>query len=94
MIGNWILLLAPYDALASIAHVKMLASIHLLNEIESNAIVKELQSIYHSALAGEFTQFPSCEDVHSQIEFILTQRLGKWEKVHSRRSRNDQVLVV
>ncbi len=88
------LLLAPYDALASIAHVKMLASIHLLNESESNAIVKELQSIYHSALAGEFAITPSCEDVHSQIEFILTQRLGEMgKKVHSGRSRNDQVLV-
>jgi argininosuccinate lyase len=88
------LLLAPHDALASIAHVQMLATINLVTKEEAVAITKELQNIYHNALAGRFEIQPECEDVHSQIELLLTQRLGEMgKKVHSGRSRNDQVLV-
>ena len=88
------LVLAPHDALASIAHVQMLATIHLVTNEEAAAITKELQNIYREALAGRFEIQPECEDVHSQIEFLLTQRLGEMgKKVHSGRSRNDQVLV-
>lgn len=88
------LLLAPYDALASIAHVRMLSTIHLVSIEEANAISKELQHIYREAIEGNFIIQPECEDVHSQIEFLLTQRLGEMgKKVHSGRSRNDQVLV-
>ncbi|MEP7267630.1 MAG: argininosuccinate lyase [Saprospiraceae bacterium] len=88
------LLLAQHDALASIAHVKMLASIHLLNQDEVSVIVKELQVIHQSAVEGRFVISPESEDVHSQIELLLTQRLGEMgKKVHSGRSRNDQVLV-
>lgn len=88
------LLLAPHDALASIAHVQMLATINLVTNEESAAITTELQQIYRDALAGKFEIQPECEDVHSQIEFLLTNRLGDvGKKVHSGRSRNDQVLV-
>ena len=88
------LLLAPHDALASIAHVQMLAAIGLVTKDEAAAITKELQHIYHDALAGKFEIQPECEDVHSQIEWLLTERLGEMgKKVHSGRSRNDQVLV-
>lgn len=88
------LLLAPYDALASIAHVRMLSTIHLVSIEEATAISKELRHIYREAIEGNFIIQPECEDVHSQIEFLLTQRLGEMgKKVHSGRSRNDQVLV-
>lgn len=88
------LLLAPYDALASIAHVKMLVTANLLGIDECNAIVKELQSIYQEAIHGKFVIEPGSEDVHSQIELSLTKKLGEaGKKVHSGRSRNDQVLV-
>jgi argininosuccinate lyase len=88
------LLLAPYDALASIAHVKMLVTVGLLDQEECNAIVKELQSIYRDAMEGKFVIEPGSEDVHSQIELSLTRKLGEaGKKVHSGRSRNDQVLV-
>ncbi len=88
------LLLAPYDALASIAHVQMLAEVGLLTKNESQSISKELQKIYHFAKEGKFTIEAGCEDVHSQIEYLLTQSLGEMgKKVHSGRSRNDQVLV-
>lgn len=88
------LALAAHDALASIAHVQMLATIHLVTKEEAEAITKELQRIYRDALDGRFEIQPECEDVHSQIEFLLTQQLGEMgKKVHSGRSRNDQVLV-
>lgn len=88
------LLLASHDALASIAHVQMLAEVALLTKDESRLITLELQKIYQEALKGHFVIDAGCEDVHSQIEFILTNRLGELgKKVHSGRSRNDQVLV-
>jgi argininosuccinate lyase len=91
---NLDLYLAPHDCLASIAHVKMLAQIQLVSNSESAAIVKALQDLYHQAVAGELIIEPACEDIHSQIELNLTRLLGdQGKKVHSGRSRNDQVLV-
>ncbi|MDI9364507.1 MAG: argininosuccinate lyase [Flavobacterium sp.] len=88
------LLLAPYDVLGNIAHAKMLATIGLLTVDEKNILVKELQNIYADTLNSKFQISNSIEDVHSQIEFLLTNKLGEvGKKIHSARSRNDQVLV-
>ena len=88
------LLLAPFDILASIAHVRMLVSVNLLTHVEGITIVKELQNIYSTTIDGKFVIGDDSEDVHSQIEFLLTKKLGEaGKKVHSGRSRNDQVLV-
>jgi argininosuccinate lyase len=88
------LLLAPFDVLGSIAHAKMLASVGLLTASEADAIVKELQNINKSIHHSPFTIAENVEDIHSQIELLLTQKLGDvGKKIHSARSRNDQVLV-
>jgi argininosuccinate lyase len=88
------LVLAGFDALGSIAHVQMLGKVGLLSADESQSIKTELINIYQSVQQKEFTIDPESEDVHTQIEVILTQRLGETgKKVHSGRSRNDQVLV-
>lgn len=88
------LLLAPYDVLGNMAHARMLASVGLLKADEATALVQELQAIYAKAIAGELTIADSVEDIHSQVEFLLTQALGDTgKKIHSARSRNDQVLV-
>lgn len=88
------LLLAPFDVLGSIAHVTMLAAIGLLTNEEKDIIVKELQSIYLRTLGTDFKIEDGVEDIHSQIEFLLTEKLGEMgKKIHSARSRNDQVLV-
>lgn len=88
------LLLAPYDVLGNMAHARMLASVGLLKPEEAAALVQELQGIYAKALAGELTIADSVEDIHSQVEYLLTQALGDTgKKIHSARSRNDQVLV-
>jgi len=88
------LLLAPFDVLGSIAHVTMLATIGLLTNEEKDIIVKELQSIYKRTLGTDFKIEEGIEDIHSQIEFLLTEKLGEMgKKIHSARSRNDQVLV-
>jgi len=88
------LLLAPFDVLGSIAHVTMLATIGLLTNEEKDIIVKELQSIYQRTLDSDFKIEDGVEDIHSQIEFLLTEKLGEMgKKIHSARSRNDQVLV-
>jgi len=88
------LLLAPYDVLGNMAHAKMLASVGLLTNEEAAALIQELQTIYAKAIAGELTIADSVEDIHSQVEFLLTQALGDTgKKIHSARSRNDQVLV-
>jgi argininosuccinate lyase len=88
------LMLAPFDVLGNIAHAKMLATVGLLTNDESAALVKELQSIYKTAIAGDLTIADSVEDIHSQVEFLLTKALGDTgKKIHSARSRNDQVLV-
>jgi argininosuccinate lyase len=86
--------LAAYDVLGSLAHVKMLQKIGLLTQAEAVALCKELQSIYGEIEKGNFPLRPEMEDIHSQVEWELTQRLGEpGKKVHMARSRNDQVLV-
>jgi len=88
------LLLAPFDVLGSFAHAKMLASVELLTNKESHVLVKELKEIYKDIQQSIFLIRPDVEDVHSQIEFILTEKLGDvGKKIHSARSRNDQVLL-
>lgn len=86
--------LAPYDVLGSLAHTEMLASIDLLTNEEKSAIHKELKSIYKDIVDGNFEIQQGVEDIHSQVELMLTERLGDvGKKIHSGRSRNDQVLV-
>ncbi len=85
--------LAPFDILGSIAHVTMLASVGLLEKEEKGILVKELQAIYKS-IDPAFALEEGVEDIHSQIELLLTKKLGDTgKKIHSARSRNDQVLV-
>ena len=87
-------LLAPYDVLGSIAHTKMLASVGLLNSDEANLLINELQKIYQIVIAPGFSIPEGVEDIHSYVEFLLTKALGEvGKKIHSARSRNDQVLV-
>ncbi len=88
------LLLAKYDVIASKAHAKMLGKIGLLSTEETNSLVDELDRIGTSITKGEFKIEDSFEDMHSKIEFLLTLRLGDTgKKIHTARSRNDQVLV-
>lgn len=88
------LYLAPFDVLGSIAHSKMLHSIGLLTESELDELTKGLQTIYSNIERGNFTIEEGIEDVHSQVELMLTRSLGDTgKKVHSGRSRNDQVLL-
>ena len=88
------LYLAKYDVLGSMAHITMLESIGLLEKEELKPLLAELKSIYHLAEKGEFTIEDGVEDVHSQVEMLLTEKLGDLgKKIHSGRSRNDQVLV-
>jgi len=86
--------LAPFDVLGNIAHAKMLATVGLLTNDEAKALVNELKNIYVSIHDSRFTIHDNIEDIHSQIEFMLTEKLGDvGKKIHSARSRNDQVLV-
>ena len=88
------LLLAPYDVLGSIAHITMLQSIGQLTAQELDVLKKELCEIYHTAAEGKFVIEEGVEDVHSQVELMLTRKLGDiGKKIHSGRSRNDQVAV-
>lgn len=88
------LLLAKYDVLGSLAHIKMLASIGLLEQSELEVLSKELVNIHGEIEADNFTIDDGVEDVHSQVELMLTNRLGDiGKKIHSGRSRNDQVLL-
>jgi argininosuccinate lyase len=88
------LLLAEYDVQGSLAHGEMLAHIGLLTREEWRDLQRELRVIYHEIQAGKFSIDAGVEDVHSQIEFLLTERLGDTgKKIHSGRSRNDQVAV-
>ena len=88
------LYLAPYDVLGSMAHITMLESIGLIGQDELPLLLKELRAIYEQAQKGEFTIEDGIEDVHSQVELMLTRKLGDMgKKIHSGRSRNDQVLV-
>lgn len=88
------LYLAKYDVLGSMAHITMLESIGLLAKEELDVLLAELRTIYAIADSGEFVIEDGIEDVHSQVELILTRRLGDiGKKIHSGRSRNDQVLL-
>lgn len=86
--------LARYDVLGSMAHIKMLQSIGLLEKDELDALLAGLEEILATIEAGDFHIDDDVEDVHSQVEFMLTKRLGDLgKKIHAGRSRNDQVLV-
>ena len=86
--------LARFDVLGSLAHITMLESVGLLTADELKALTAELRDIYTVIERGDFTIEPDVEDVHSQVELMLTRRLGDTgKKIHSGRSRNDQVLV-
>ena len=88
------LYLAPFDVLGSMAHITMLESIGLLEKDELDVLLAEMKKIYADAVAGNFEIEEGIEDVHSEVELILTRRLGDiGKKIHSGRSRNDQVLV-
>ncbi|UGU15325.1 argininosuccinate lyase [Sinomicrobium kalidii] len=88
------LLLAKYDVIASTAHARMLGRIGLLTDEETNQLVTELGNIQKDIEAGNFTIEDSFEDMHSKIEYLLIQKLGDTgKKIHTARSRNDQVLV-
>lgn len=86
--------LAPYDILGTMAHITMLESVGLLPSEDLKILLPELKELYREASEGRFTIEPDVEDVHSQVELLLTRRLGDiGKKVHTGRSRNDQVLV-
>ena len=86
--------LARYDVEGSLAHIRMLESIGLLTAEELPVLVEGLEQIAREIEAGEFEIEPTSEDIHSQVELLLTRRLGDvGKKIHSGRSRNDQVLV-
>jgi argininosuccinate lyase len=88
------ILLARYDVQGSIAHVKMLGEVGLMTKEESAQAVKALEQIAHEIEISEFELQDDVEDVHSQVELLLTQRIGDvGKKIHSGRSRNDQVAV-
>lgn len=88
------LYLAPFDVLGNLAHAQMLETIGLLTDHELSLLQTELKTIYHDIEAGHFTIEEGIEDVHSQVELLLTRTLGNvGKKIHSGRSRNDQVLV-
>jgi argininosuccinate lyase len=86
--------MAAFDVLGSLAHTQMLESIGLMSADDLQSVQKELKNIYKDIANGDFTIQPEVEDVHSHVEMLLTQRIGDaGKKIHSGRSRNDQVLV-
>lgn len=86
--------LAPFDIIGTIAHITMLTKVGLLSQKELDLLIPELKKLYHEALNGNFNIEEGVEDVHSQVELMLTRTLGEvGKKVHSGRSRNDQVLL-
>jgi len=88
------LLLAPYDVVGTTAHIIMLEKIGLLNSYELSVLCKTLREITGEILLGKFILEKGVEDIHSQVEFFLTKRIGKiGKKIHSGRSRNDQILL-
>jgi len=88
------LILAEFDLEASIAHAKMLGKVKILTINESEKIIKELEKIKLDAKKGKFSIENEFEDMHSKIEYLLTEKLGDLgKKIHTARSRNDQVLV-
>ena len=90
----WDIRLAPYDVLASKAHAKMLASVGLVTDEESKQLCDELDNIMNMVTQENFLIEDDFEDIHSKIEFLLTESLGDvGKKIHTARSRNDQVLT-
>ena len=88
------LYLAPYDVIGSMAHITMLESVGLLERDELDVLLRELKAILALCDSGGFVIEEGIEDVHSQVELMLTRKLGDiGKKIHSGRSRNDQVLV-
>lgn len=88
------LYLAKHDVMGSMAHITMLQSVGLLEKDELTILLKELKSIYGEIELGNFTIEDGIEDVHSQVELMLTRKLGDvGKKIHSGRSRNDQILL-
>jgi len=86
--------LAPFDILGSLAHVQMLESVGLLSKNELQSLQTELRAIFLQTRSGNFKLNNGIEDIHSQVEWMLTQKLGDTgKKIHSARSRNDQVLL-
>lgn len=88
------LYLAKFDVIGSLAHIQMLEQIGLITQEELTILSKELKTIYREIVDGNFTLEEGVEDIHSQVELFLTKRLGEvGKKIHSGRSRNDQVLL-
>src|SRR6478736_5810009 len=86
--------LAAFDVLGSLAHIQMLESVGLLTKNELSQLQQELKNIYQQIEKGEFKLQADVEDIHSQVELLLIQKLGDvGKKIHAARSRNDQVLV-
>ncbi|MCG8579245.1 MAG: argininosuccinate lyase [Bacteroidales bacterium] len=86
--------LAPFDILGTMAHITMLESVGLLEKAELDVLLDELRALHKLASEGGFVIEDGIEDVHSQVELMLTRKLGDvGKKVHSGRSRNDQVLL-
>ena len=86
--------LEKYDVLGSMAHIRMLESVGLLQTDELECLLSELKNIHQLIVEGSFSIEPGVEDVHSQVEMLLTRKLGDiGKKIHSGRSRNDQVLL-
>jgi argininosuccinate lyase len=86
--------LAAFDVLGSLAHTIMLENAGLLTKEDLEVLKIELKKIYKNIQEGNFSLQDNVEDIHSQVELILTERLGDiGKKIHSARSRNDQVLV-
>ena len=88
------LYLAPFDVLGSLAHTRMLCSVGLLSADDLKLLEAELKNIYKEVIQDDFKLEDGVEDIHSQVELMLTRKLGDaGKKIHSARSRNDQVLV-
>ena len=86
--------LAGHDVIGSLAHIQMLNRIGLLTDAELTSLQESLRKIYTQTREGDFTLSDSVEDIHSQVEWLLTQELGDMgKKIHAARSRNDQVAV-
>ena len=86
--------LAPFDVIGSLAHIQMLESVGLLTKNDLKQLQSELKNIYQNIKQNHFVLQDDVEDIHSQVELLLTQKLGDvGKKIHSARSRNDQVLV-